>query len=669
MGFLGPRFTWNRGNLFQRVDKALCNSKWKDFASNYSVRHLQRLKSYHRPILVAFRSENQCGGQRPFRFLASWLLYLEFRYLLNTHSRSDLEVDSNLDQLMAVLQKWNKVYGNIYTRKKDLVSELSIVQRILEVRRSSHLVSREAKIRGEIDDLLNHEELLWFQKSRTTWLENDDRNTKYFHGRTMNLYKAETPVIGTFSCRGMLPVISIYDREILNKTSMAHLKAPGIDGYHAKFYQSQWDIIGESVCSMVRKVLEGHRLDPKINKTLIVLIPKIQGPKIISQFRSINLCTILYKVITKNIVNRLHPIMESIVKRNQASFIAGRNISNNIIIAQKAIHTMKIIKGSNCWMALKRVTSLTFGFVVDKIHNKLSGWDAKNLSMAGRITLVKLILLVIPNYFMCKARLLLSASENRGLGIRILSFQNKVFLLKLCFDIIVEPDALWALVLRSKYNVKSLILFFISRGYCSLFWKSIMIIWPEVINNIYWSIGDGQLVNFWNDTWIRKIGPLKPFSKGIGQPDKMLRPYFPIVQKQEMIESVGNGQINKVLTNDEQARRHMIDEGHFPQCENLLESSIHTLHDYGFSRAANGCSRIDCPPKLPSSPLWRTPFVAIVQLRSYTRGTLIYCPNGLLILRNQINPFQGVTPKDLSITTVAVSFHRVNRPSSWCRSS
>ncbi|XP_017628994.1 uncharacterized protein LOC108471970 [Gossypium arboreum] len=106
-------------------------------------------------------------------------------YILNTHSRSDLEVDSNLDQLIAVLQNWNKVYGNIYTRKKDLVSELSRVQRILEVRRSSHLVSSEAKIRGEIDDLLNHEELLWFQKSRTAWLENDDRNTKYFHGRTM----------------------------------------------------------------------------------------------------------------------------------------------------------------------------------------------------------------------------------------------------------------------------------------------------------------------------------------------------------------------------------------------------------------------------------------------------------------------------------------------------
>ncbi|KAB2004484.1 hypothetical protein ES319_D11G202000v1, partial [Gossypium barbadense] len=144
-----------------------------------------RLKSYHRLILVAFRSKNQCGGQQPFRFLASWLLHLEFRYLLNTHSRSDLEVDSNLDQLMAVLQKWNKVYGNIYTRKKDLVSELSRVQRIFQVRRSSHLVLREAKIQGEIDDLLNPEELLWFQKSSTAWLENDDRNTKYFHGRTM----------------------------------------------------------------------------------------------------------------------------------------------------------------------------------------------------------------------------------------------------------------------------------------------------------------------------------------------------------------------------------------------------------------------------------------------------------------------------------------------------
>lgn len=36
-----------------------------------------------------------------------------------------------------------------------------------------------------------------------------------------------------------------------------------------------------------------------------------------------------------------------------------------------------------------RVTSSTFDFVVDKVHKKLSCWDARNLSLVGKITLVK----------------------------------------------------------------------------------------------------------------------------------------------------------------------------------------------------------------------------------------------------------------------------------------
>ncbi|KAG8484128.1 hypothetical protein CXB51_022942 [Gossypium anomalum] len=63
-----------------------------------------------------------------------------------------------------------------------------------------------------------------------------------------------------------------------------------------------------------------------------------------------------------------------------------------------------------------------------------------------------------------------------------------------------------------------------------------MRIWPDVIKNIYWLISDGRLVNSWNDTWIRKIGPLKPFFEGIGQLDETLR-------KQELTESVGNGRL------------------------------------------------------------------------------------------------------------------------------
>lgn len=53
----------------------------------------------------------------------------------------------------------------------------------------------------------------------------------------------------------------------------------------------------------------------------------------------------------------------------------------------------------------KRVSVNTFEFIVSKVRNKPNGRDAKKLSMAGRITLVKSVLLAILNYFMCTVHL------------------------------------------------------------------------------------------------------------------------------------------------------------------------------------------------------------------------------------------------------------------------
>lgn len=33
---------------------------------------------------------------------------------------------------------------------------------------------------------------------------------------------------------------------------MAPWKAPKVDGFHARFYETQWDIIGASICDIMR---------------------------------------------------------------------------------------------------------------------------------------------------------------------------------------------------------------------------------------------------------------------------------------------------------------------------------------------------------------------------------------------------------------------------------
>lgn len=69
-------------------------------------------------------------------------------------------------------------------------------------------------------------------------------------------------------------------------------------------------------------------------------------------------------------------------------------------------------------------------------------------------------------------------------------------------------------VLRNKYKINGVFSVSIARSNCSFIWRSLITVWTNVITNVYQSIGDGQLVNFWNDIWVWQIGPLQGFYTG-----------------------------------------------------------------------------------------------------------------------------------------------------------
>lgn len=48
----------------------------------------------------------------------------------------------------------------------------------------------------------------------------------------------------------------------------------------------------------------------------------------------------------------------------------------------------------------KCVTNSTYSFIIEKVKKRLSGWNAKLLSFADRVTLAKPVLFTIPRYFM-----------------------------------------------------------------------------------------------------------------------------------------------------------------------------------------------------------------------------------------------------------------------------
>ncbi|KAH1114727.1 hypothetical protein J1N35_008105 [Gossypium stocksii] len=94
LGACSPKFTWSRGNLSQRLDRAISNSAWDSFVPHCLVYYLHLLKSDNRPLLVSFTPEHQ-RGTKPFRFILGWLLYAEFKALVGENWINEVEVRMN----------------------------------------------------------------------------------------------------------------------------------------------------------------------------------------------------------------------------------------------------------------------------------------------------------------------------------------------------------------------------------------------------------------------------------------------------------------------------------------------------------------------------------------------------------------------------------------------
>ncbi|KAL2249650.1 UNVERIFIED_CONTAM: Retrovirus-related Pol polyprotein from type-2 retrotransposable element R2DM [Sesamum indicum] len=84
-------------------------------------------------------------------------------------------------------------------------------------------------------------------------------------------------------------------------------------------------------------VIESGRMLRQLNHTIIALVPKSDHSTFVVDYRSISCCNVIYKAITKIISDRLAPVLEHLIDRCQAAFVGGRNITNNIFLAQEMV--------------------------------------------------------------------------------------------------------------------------------------------------------------------------------------------------------------------------------------------------------------------------------------------------------------------------------------------
>jgi len=132
-------------------------------------------------------------------------------------------------------------------------------------------------------------------------------------------------------------------------------KAPGPNDMPALFFQRYWHLMGKDVSQFVLNILK-RNIDPGIiNKTFIALIPKVKGPSTPKDFRPISLCNVIFKLVSKVLVNRLKGVLPYIIHGAQSAFVPGRMITDNVTVAFEHFHYIKKRKrnGGKGYMVLK----------------------------------------------------------------------------------------------------------------------------------------------------------------------------------------------------------------------------------------------------------------------------------------------------------------------------
>ena len=172
-------------------------------------------------------------------------------------------------------------------------------------------------------------------------------------------------------------LISTFTRDGVEAAlkQMHPTKAPGPDSMSAIFFQKYWDVVGNDIMHMVLNVLNSNMSIADINRTNFTLIPKINSPSRLSNFRPISLCNVVYKLVSKVIANRLKNILPQIISENQSAFLSERLITDNVLMAFELMHYLEHKKeGKENFMAVKLDMSKAYDRVewgfIEKVMEK-----------------------------------------------------------------------------------------------------------------------------------------------------------------------------------------------------------------------------------------------------------------------------------------------------------
>ena len=121
-----------------------------------------------------------------------------------------------------------------------------------------------------------------------------------------------TPWIARKECNVLIsPMLKEEARRAV--LSMRSFKASGPDAFPPFFFKNYWDVVVDDLWWPVADAFRNGYFDYNLVETLIVLIPTGEWLVHLREFRPISFCNMVYKVITKVLVNHLRPYLNDLI--------------------------------------------------------------------------------------------------------------------------------------------------------------------------------------------------------------------------------------------------------------------------------------------------------------------------------------------------------------------
>ena len=164
-------------------------------------------------------------------------------------------------------------------------------------------------------------------KSRILWLSYGDANTKFFHVQTKikrawqhiialkneaDVFWVQRTTLHTLILNTFKSIFQSFSSLQLY-TPQTFYSPPGPDGFHAQFFQSNWNSLGNDVAKSKQTIFITTRIPEDLTRIKLALIPKISNLETVTHLQPVSLCNTLYKLLTKLLINRLKPFLPAMI--------------------------------------------------------------------------------------------------------------------------------------------------------------------------------------------------------------------------------------------------------------------------------------------------------------------------------------------------------------------